>query len=126
MSATAVAFSALAMHCLLVVGIGLSRFRAARGPEMTNAPTQTGRGAKEQASSSCVGRRGNPGPSTDFSSYVLFAQALIGDRRSLVELVKNSLPPADQPKRCYLDAERARLPADTPQNVSTSRTLAST
>ena len=62
--------------CLLVVG---DRGRMSKGPEMTNAPTQTvGARCYTTASSSCVGRpvsdeplarrtTGTSGPSTDFS-----------------------------------------------------------
>ena len=53
-------FVSLGHACLLVMGIGCSS-DGRKGPEMTNAPTQTGRGAyKQYASSSCVGRRDIP------------------------------------------------------------------
>jgi hypothetical protein len=56
---------------------------------MTNAPTQTGRGAQN-----CylVLLRGPSGRSRTFNR-------LLGDRRSSVERDKNSAPTAEQPKR---------------------------
>ena len=70
---------------------------------MTNAPTQNGRGALNTrlASSSCVGRRGNPGPSTDFS----VTDGLRWNR------VKSSATPADQPKRAITFCPRACVSA---------------
>jgi hypothetical protein len=57
---------------------------------MTNAPTQTGRGA--QKCYYLVLLRGPSGQSRTFNR-------LLGDRRSSVERDKNSAPRPDQPKR---------------------------
>src|SRR5262245_31857345 len=100
MSATAVALSALAMHASSWLVFGCPASAPHEGPEMTNAPTQTGRGARiapAYAGACLVLLRGPPGQSRTFNRF-------LGDRRSSVERVKDSLPPADQPKRCDFGA----------------------
>src|SRR5690349_1573205 len=83
MSATAVALSALAMHAS-------SWLVASVNPEKHERPDADRSGRKKtSASSSCVGRPGYPGTFNRF----------LGDRRSSVELHKNSGARADQPKR---------------------------
>src|SRR6186997_3722188 len=95
MSATAVALSAFAMHASSWLVFGCPTSAPHEGPEMTNAPTQTGRGAKIAPAYTGArlvllrGPPGNPGPSTDFS-------VTDGLRWNGFE---DSVPPADQPKR---------------------------